>query len=759
MTDINDAFPIPTISQISEPMTPVDTVEELRAYHSYLEKLNDMFSPDPHNQHWTPDTILSHHVRQSDEEDASRPRKIYLKVQWPDQDSPNQYVQLDDLRCDDPWICVRYAYQHNLLYKPGWEWIPKYVESDTTLCSMVHTYRTSVLSGKKYEFGVEIPKTPKAAKLLDKLNEDTLWTDSINKELYQVIHEFNSFRVLEDGQPSPAGYKRVPYHIIFACKVDGRRKGRLVIDGNRSPPVHKEDCFAPVVSIEAIRLGFLLAQMHGLKCVAGDVGNAFLTSFTTEKLYIIAGPEFGPEFEGKRMIIEKSVYGTRTGAARFHESLSARLRRIHFRPSRADPDLWLRKAADGSYEYIARYVDDVMFFSKTPEKIIHYLEEFYTMKGVGYPQFYLGGDVVDFPPSWEEHNVSFGLSTHTYIKNCIENLERMCSTTFKRVSVPHDPNYHPELDTTELCSSADQSKYRSLLGSANWMVTLGRFDISYSVNTFAQYGIAPREGHFLALQRVFGYLKQHPRAMLLIDSSDPPGRKIATFHRDCDWSEFFPDAIEDLPTKCPTSYGNPIKITEYVDADHARNAVTRRSVTGILLLINNTPLVWVSKRQRTVETSTFGSEMIAARMAIDLIIEMRYKLRCLGIPVEKRSELLGDNLSVVVNTTLPSSQIKKKHLSCQIMRVREAIAAGFVRFGHVRSEQNISDIFTKPLGPCVFHRLAHPYLFRHLATHKENQPDKNGDILDAPIPYRSYTPTPAPKQKPHSETNPNLEPS
>jgi hypothetical protein len=679
-----------------------------------------------------------------------------MKVQWPDDDSPRQNILLDDLRMDDPWTCVRYAYQNNLVYKPGWEWIPKYLDSDKTLTTMVHTYRTSVLSGKKYEFGVEIPKTPKAAKILDEVNGDTLWKESIEKELYQIIHEFNSFKVLEEEEPTPYGYKKVPYHVIFACKVDGRRKARLVIDGNRSPPVHKEDCFAPVVSIEAIQLGFLLAQLHDLKCVAGDVGNAFLTSFTTEKLYIIAGPEFGPELAGKRLILSKSVYGTKTGAARFHESLSAKLRRIHFRPSRADPDLWMRKTAEGGYEYIARYVDDVMCFSKNPEKIIHYLEEFYTMKGVGYPQFYLGGDVVEFPSTWKQHNVTFGLSSHTYIKNCVENLERMCDTTFRKVGVPHDPNYHPELDNTELISAKDQSKYRSLLGSANWMVTLGRFDIHYAVNTLAQYTVAPREGHLLALQRIFGYLKQHPRAMLTIDSSDPPGRKIATFHRDCDWSEFFPDAIEDIPNKSPDPFGDPVKLTVYVDADHARNNVTRRSVTGILLLINNTPLVWISKRQRTVETSTFGSEMIAARMAIDLIIEMRYKLRCLGIKVEKRSELLGDNLSVVVNTTLPSSKIKKKHLSCQIMRVREAIAAGFVRFGHVRSEQNIADIMTKPLGPCIFHRLAHPYLFRHLNTHKDDKPE---DIMGAPTPYRHYTqPTPK-KRNPHSETNKNLEPS
>ena len=64
----------------------------------------------------------------------------------------------------------------------------------------------------------------------------------------------------------------------------------------------------------------------------------------------------------------------------------------------------------------------------------------------------------------------------------------------------------------------------------------------------------------------------------------------------------------------------------YVDVDHARDHVTRRSVTGVIFLFNNTPVSWISKRQHTVETSTFGSEMITARIAVDLIVEMRYKL-------------------------------------------------------------------------------------------------------------------------------------
>ena len=90
----------------------------------------------------------------------------------------------------------------------------------------------------------------------------------------------------------------------------------------------------------------------------------------------------------------------------------------------------------------------------------------------------------------------------------------MFDTTFKPVSVPFHLNYHAKLDTTDLCSPSDLTRYRSLLGSANLMITLGRFDTNYAVNTLAQYYcVAPRLGHLKALQRIFGYLKQHPRGM------------------------------------------------------------------------------------------------------------------------------------------------------------------------------------------------------------------------------------------------------
>ena len=166
--------------------------------------------------------------------------------------------------------------------------------------------------------------------------------------------------------------------------------------------------------------------------------------------------------------------------------------------------------------------------------------------------------------------------------------------------------------------------------------------------------------------------------------------------------EFYEDTEEAHPENLPDPQGNLATLTTYVDADHARDMVTRRSVTGLIMLFNNTPILWLSKRQKTVETSTYGSELIAARIAVDMMIGMRYKLRVLGVKLEHTSVMVGDNMSVVLNTTLPSSSLKKKHLECNYHRVREAIAGRIIDFGHIVTKDNVADICTKPLTSTKF---------------------------------------------------------
>ena len=384
-----------------------------------------------------------------------------------------------------------------------------------------------------------------------------------------------------------------------------------------------------------------------------------------------------------------------------------------FNPSKADPDLWIRKLKDGSYEYIARFVDDVIAFSKDPLSIMEDLKKHYIMKGVGKPQYYLGGDVIDLGPEWHKEQCYTAFSAETYVKNCLPRLAKMCNKKeFSGAPTPFREDYHAELDTSPLCSPEDASKYRSLIGSANWIITLGRFDIAYAVSTLARYSMAPREGHFKEMERVFGYLKRYVDGRIILDPKIAPIRKEAQFNSGFDWVEFYPDAEEDLPPKMPEPTGQLATLTCYVDADHARDKVTTRSVTGIILLLNNTPIVWISQRQKTTESSTYGSELVAARTAVHLLIEMRYKLRMLGTKLEEQSVLVGDNMSVVTNTTLPSSALKKKHQLCNYNQVREAVAAGFVLFGYIKTTLNLADVCTKLLGGPLFHSLMKLYMFR-----------------------------------------------
>ena len=103
---------------------------------------------------------------------------------------------------------------------------------------------------------------------------------------------------------------------------------------------------------------------------------------------------------------------------------------------------------------------------------------------------------------------------------------------------------------------------------------------------------------------------------------------------------------------------------------------------------------------------------MAARVATELIMEMRYNLRMIGVPLEGPALLLGDNMSVVLNTTVPSSVLKKKHCAIGYHRVREAIAAKILRFAHIPSETNIADVLTKPLVGETFYSIIKSLFFR-----------------------------------------------
>ncbi len=161
-----------------------------------------------------------------------------------------------------------------------------------------------------------------------------------------------------------------------------------------------------------------LAKLNGLEFWATDIGNAYLESHTSEKLYIIAGPEFGDR-EGHILVINKALYGLRSSGKRWHEKLHDCLTQLGFTPSKAEPDIWLRRNGD-LYEDVAVYVDDLAMVLKDPQAFLDKLTGApfnFKLKGSGPISFPLG---MDF---FRDNEGVLCMAPKKYIEKMIANYE------------------------------------------------------------------------------------------------------------------------------------------------------------------------------------------------------------------------------------------------------------------------------------------------------------------------------------------------
>jgi hypothetical protein len=686
-----------------------------------VEKMRELYYLDRLNEEWDPHTeieaVLRHrhinYARRKPGKHTYNPsvslvttKGIRLLVRF--FSGLKSWIPMEAARSDNPTPLIEYAKKWKLSRHPEWKW------TDTFDMDALEDLRQGFIAKfentPKYKFGVQIPTSISHALRLDRMNGNNLWQEAIKKEMDQ-LKEYKTFRLPTDGDDLST-YQQIPYHMVFDCKFDGRRKGRLVAGGNHTI-VTSEQVYSGVVGIETIRTILALSAMDpDLQVCAADISNAFLYGKNIEKTMIKAGPEFG-ELQGQTLIVEGGWYGHKTAAATFHAHLSGHLRKMGFVPTKADMDLWIRKAKDETYEYIASYVDDIIVISKDPMSVITKFKEEYALKGVGTPEYYLGGNFHQVEdPKLTEKGIRTALSAGTYIANSIEKFERMFGGEIRESRFPMHEGAHPESDTSDFLSSEMATQYRAVIGSLNWVVILGRFDVMYATNTLARFAMAPRLGHLESAKRVLGYLKKYPDHRILLNPNKIGlTAAVEKFTEYDSWREFYPEAREEIPDGIPEAIKDKeVQVTIMVDADHAHCEVTRRSVTGILVYINSTPVRWYSKMQKTVETSTYGSELVAARIATDIAMEFRYNIQMMGFALDGPVNMFGDNQSVILNTTIPSSQLKKKIHACAYHRIREMITCRAIRFLHCQSVLNVADVLTKPLNGIMHRKLIEPIL-------------------------------------------------
>ena len=646
-----------------------------------------------------------------------------LKIRWKNGDET--WVPLSVMKESHSVETAEFAEAHRLSSEPAFAWwVPYTLKKKKVIIDALKARKKK----KTHKYGIRIPQSvPEAYEIDDKDGTD-LWSNSIKKEMG---NNAVAFQILEDDEPLPVGYTLQSGHMVFDVKMDLTRKARWVLDGHKTDDV-EGSTYAGVVSRESVRIALTYAALHDLDVWAADIQNAYLQAPSSQKHYIICGPEFGLENQGKRALIKRALYGGKTAGKDFRDHLRSCMKHLGFETCLADADVWMRPTvlANGMevYEYVLLYTDDCLVISDKAESILrNEIGKYFTLKdeSIGPPDIYLGGQMRQVKLATGKRAWAFGSAK--YVKaattNVIEQLKKIGKSLPKRAKTPLSSNYRPELDMSPTLDAADAAHYQSLIGILRWIVELGRIDVCCEVSMMSSHLAMPREGHLEQVYHIFAYLHNHHNAELVFDPSYPSVDKTKFERQDWSSAPYDYEELEELPLNMPIPRGHGIVIRVFVDADHAGDSTTRKSRTGFVVYVNNAPVYWLSKKQTGVETSSFGSEFTAMKQCCEYVRGLRYRLRMMGIRVEECAFIYGDNQSVLYNTTLPDSALKKKSQSIAYHFVREGVARDEWRTTYINTNDNPADLLTKPLSAekrALFINMMMYHVFSNAYAEEEN---------------------------------------
>jgi len=521
----------------------------------------------------------------------------HLIVAWKDGTSTS--VPLREMKNSYPLETAEYAINNKLDKEPAFAWwVPHVIRKKARIISKVKKGKKKYWD-RTHKYGIKLPKSVQQDLDIDRETGTTYWRDAIAKEMQNVIPAFK----FNDDDSIPVGYKHITCHMIFDIKMVGLvHKARFVAGGHLTdPPV--ESVYSSVVTRESVRIVFLIAALNDVDILGADVQNAYINAKTNERVYTTTGPEFGAN-AGRPAIIVRALYGLKSSGAWCCDHFASILMQMGFKGSKADPDVWMRRAkkpsGDVYWEYVLCYVDDVLAISHAPKDIRNDISKHVKLKpdSIPAPITYLGANVsqctiLDGDASMPMKQV-WTMSAQDYIRRAIEEVERELKSNGafclpKKAETPFSHGYRPELDMSSELDHVWTNYFQGLIGILRWIVELGRIDSIVPVSLLSRYLVSPRKGHLEQAYRIFAYLKQFNRPMLVFDDAEPKFDDNV-FHQ-CNWSSMYPEASEQVPSNTPEALGRSVITTCYVNADHAGCKATQRSHTGVLIYVNCAPIV------------------------------------------------------------------------------------------------------------------------------------------------------------------------
>jgi hypothetical protein len=482
-----------------------------------------------------------------------------------------------------------------------------------------------------------------------------LWEAAINEEMAAL-----QVKKVYTEATLPEGMSALPSKLVLDIKRDAngnvtKYKARLVAKGFRQVAGRDYDeVFAPTAQHVTLRVLLACASALALEVEQIDDKTAFLNGDLSEDVYLKLPTELG----GTIWLLQKALCGLKQAARAWHTKLRQEMISHEFTPSQHDPCLFTRGEGDDRV-YVMIHVDDGLVVGKAGpvKRTKEAIAAMFAIKDLGKASYYLGMLIRRNPDG------GYSLLQKKYVEDV---LLRFAMTDCKTSPTPLPVGTHLSKFDGEPLPTDNQ--YQALVGSLIYLAVNTRPDISHAVGILSRFMSCPTDKHWEAGKHVLRYLK----------------------------------GSTDLGLTYTSAMNQGVYACEmYTDADFAADVDKRRSTTGAVMLMQNAAVMWLSKLQSIVATSTAEAEYIAAAMATKdglwvrkLLGEMNGSASPLNLMVDNQSAV------VLISQHTAGQSGRTKHIDVQYHFVRDRFQRGDVTVQFVPTADQHADVFTKQLaGP------------------------------------------------------------
>ncbi len=440
-----------------------------------------------------------------------------------------------------------------------------------------------------------------------------------------------------------------------------KHKSRLCAQGfSQVYGVDYEETFSPVVEINTIRLLLSFSARHSLTIHQADVPTAYLNVSVDKEIYMRQPAGFVVRGQGEGEVVcqlKRAIYGLKQAGRRWWSLFHTFIVDMGFTQSGTDMCLYYLKCCRHC-TFLVIYVDDVLIVS-TSERIrlntLDLLQERFDIKVLGPATWILSLHIT-------QRASGITLDQSSYI---CDILKRYGMESCNPAYTPMATSIPSASDKGNSLSKTNHALYRSIVGSLMYIATCTRPDISFAVGELGRYTHQPTEAHLTAAKRVLRYLRGTGHARIKYKSQ-----------RGDDESS---------------------KLVGYADADFASDMETRRSVSGHIFTIGESPVAWRSKRQLITATSTTEAEYIALSdcskisLALGNIVKELTNVDPFPIAIHE------DNRAASLIAKNESSAKRTKHIDVKYHHIRDLVNSGKICIVDIASDDQLADALTKPL--------------------------------------------------------------